>query len=168
MAGAQVNVETVLDQVRSGVKPEEAMAYMRQTYSTDRWFTFPKFQETAEHLKQAMTAAGLQNVEILSAPADGVTQVGYWTEPLAWDVKQARLELIGDVPAEFRVLADFEKVPTSLGMWSGSTRQAGAHEAESGEHQVAAGEEGRARRHQHVHRRSGAEGWTPVGQCLGR
>ncbi len=125
VAGAQVNVETVLDQVRSGVKPAEAMAYMRQTYSTDRWYTFPKFQETAEYLKQAMTAAGLQNVEILSAPADGVTQVGFWTEPLAWDVKQARLELIGDVPAEFRVLADFEKVPTSLGMWSGSTPAGG-------------------------------------------
>src|SRR5690242_4869129 len=125
VAGAQVNVETVLDRVRSGVKPGEAMAYMRQTYSTDRWFTSPKFQETAEYLKQAMTAGGLQNVELLSAPADGVTQAGYWTEPLAWDVKQARLELVGDVPAEFRVLADFEKVPTSLGMWSGATPAGG-------------------------------------------
>ena len=125
-AVAQVNVETVLDQVRSGVKPDEAMTYMRQTYATDRWFTFPKFQETAEYLKQAATAAGLQNVEILSAPADGVTQMGYWTEPLAWDAKHARLELIGtDVPAELRVLADFEKVPTSLGMWSGPTPPGG-------------------------------------------
>jgi hypothetical protein len=116
----QVNVETVLEQVRSGVKPEEAMAYMRHVYSTDRWFNFPKFQQTAEYLKQTMTEAGLQKVEILGAPADGVTQFGFWTEPLAWDVKQARLELMaGDVPAEFRVLADYEKVPTSLGMWSG-------------------------------------------------
>src|SRR5579863_8126681 len=118
----QVNVETVLDQVRTGVKPDEAMAYMRDVYSTDRWFNFPKFQQTAEYLKQAMTAAGLQNVDILGAPADGVTQVGFWTEPLAWDVKQARLELTADdVPAEFRVLADYEKIPTSLGMWSGPT-----------------------------------------------
>jgi len=123
---AQPGVEEVLDQVRSGVKPEQAMDYMRRVYSTDRWFTFPKFQQTAGYLKQAMTAAGLQRVELLGAPADGVTQVGYWTEPMAWDVKQARLELIGeDVPEQFRVLADYEKVPTSLGMWSGPTPAGG-------------------------------------------
>jgi hypothetical protein len=124
--GAQTSVENVLDQVRSGVKPEQSMDYMRRVYSTDRWFTFPKFQQTAEYLKQAMTDAGLQKVELLGAPADGVTQAGYWTEPMAWDVKQARLDLIGeDVPAEFRVLADYEKVPTSLGMWSGPTPAGG-------------------------------------------
>jgi hypothetical protein len=123
---SQVNVETVLDQVRSGVKPDEAMAYLSQVYSTDRWFSFPKFQQTAEYLKQVMAEAGLQNVEILSAPADGVTQFGFWTEPLAWEVKQARFELMAaDVPAEFRVLADYEKIPTSLGMWSGPTPAGG-------------------------------------------
>jgi len=116
----------VLGDVRSGVKPDEAMAYMRRVYSTDRWFTFPKFQETAEYLKQAMTEAGLQNVEVLSAPADGVTQFGFWTEPLAWDAKHARLELLGeDIPGEFRVLADYDKVPSSLGMWSGPTPPGG-------------------------------------------
>ncbi|HLM98095.1 MAG TPA: M28 family peptidase [Bryobacteraceae bacterium] len=125
-ASPQVNVQTVLDQVRSGVKPDEAMAYMRRVYSTDRWFTFPKFQETAKYLKQAMAEAGLQNVEELGAPADGVTQFGFWTEPLAWDAKHARLELLGeDVPAEFRVLVDYEKVPSSLGMWSGPTPPGG-------------------------------------------
>lgn len=121
-AWPQVNVQNVLGPVSVGVKPDEAMAYMRQVYSTDRWFTFPKFQQTAEYLKLAMTEAGLQNVEVLGAPADGVTQFGFWTEPLAWDAKEARLELLGDdVPTEFRVLADYEKVPSSLGMWSGPT-----------------------------------------------
>src|SRR5579864_673510 len=123
---AQASVETVLDQVRSEVKPQQAMEYMRQAYATDRWFTFPKFQETAEYLQRAMTEAGFKHVEVLSAPADGVTQMGYWTEPMAWDVKQARLELIGEnVPAQFRVLADREQVPTSLGMWSGPTPAGG-------------------------------------------
>ncbi|HXI42081.1 MAG TPA: M28 family peptidase [Bryobacteraceae bacterium] len=124
--GAEPGVEKVLDEVRAGVKPDQAMDYMRRVYSTDRWFTFPKFQQTAEYLKEAMTDAGLQKVELLGAPADGVTQVGYWTEPMAWDAKQARLELIGeDVPEQFRVLADYEKVPTSLGMWSGPTPAGG-------------------------------------------
>src|SRR6266851_4865414 len=79
--GAQVNVENVLDQVRSEVKPEQAMDYMRHVYSTDRWFTFPKFQQTAEYLKQAMTDAGLQKVELLGAPADGITaEIVEWNE----------------------------------------------------------------------------------------
>ena len=125
-ASAQMKLETVVEHVRSEVKPEQAMDYMRHAYATDRWFTFPKFQETAEYLRRAMHDAGLQNIELLSAPADGVTQAGYWTEPLAWDVKQARLELLGeDIPAQFRVLADYEKVPTSLGMWSGPTPEGG-------------------------------------------
>ena len=125
-AWPQVNVVTVLDQVRAGVKTGEAMGYMREVYATDRWFTYSKFQQTAEYLKRALTEAGLRNVEILNAPADGVTQFGFWTVPLAWEVKQARLELTGeDVPAQFRVLADYEKVPTSLGMWSGPTPPGG-------------------------------------------
>src|SRR5207253_11086397 len=40
--------------IRSEVKAEEAMNFMRQVYSTDRWFTFPKFHETAEYVKQSM------------------------------------------------------------------------------------------------------------------
>src|SRR5262245_27220262 len=73
-----------------------------------------------------MRSIGLQDVELLSAPADGVTQIGYWTMPLAWDASSARLELVEpEVPAELRVLADFQKVPTSLGMWSGSTPPGG-------------------------------------------
>ncbi len=44
----------------------------------------------------------------------------------AWDVRHARLEIVDvAVPEEFRVLADYEKVPTSLGMWSGPTPPGG-------------------------------------------
>jgi hypothetical protein len=126
VASAQVHLETVLDRVKSEVKTDHAMEYMRRVYSTDRWFTFPKFQQTAEYLKRSMHDAGLKNVELDGAPVDGVTQVGWWTMPMAWDAKQARLELIdSDVPDESRVLADFEKVPTSLGMWSGPTPAGG-------------------------------------------
>src|SRR6185295_9303666 len=126
VAPAQVHLETVLDRVKSEVKTDQAMEYMRRVYSTDRWFTFPKFQQTAEYLKRSMHDAGLKNIELDAAPADGVTQIGWWTMPMAWDAKQARLELIDpDIPGESRVLADFEKVPTSLGMWSGPTPAGG-------------------------------------------
>src|SRR5439155_18991153 len=111
-----------LERIRSEIRPEQAMDFMRHVYSTDRWFTFPKFQETAEYLNRTMKEIGLAKVEMLSAPADGVTQSGYWTMPLAWEVNSATLEIVDPVlPPGSRVLADYKKTPTSLGMWSGPT-----------------------------------------------
>ncbi len=119
---AGVPLDEVVDKVSAGLHPDEAMGFMRQVYSRDRWFTFPKFHETAEYLQSTLTSLGLSNVEIVETPADGVTQVGFWTMPMAWDVKQGRLELLGtDAPESIRVLADYQKVPSSIGMWSGPT-----------------------------------------------
>ena len=115
-------LDALIETIRAEVHPQDAMERMRRIYSTDRWFTFSKFQQTAEYLKSALTDMGLDHIESLSAPADGISQFGFWTEPMAWDVKQAKLEIIEPaVAADQAVLADFEKVPTSLGMWSGST-----------------------------------------------
>ncbi|MEO7144556.1 MAG: M28 family peptidase, partial [Bryobacteraceae bacterium] len=120
------DLPTIIEQVRGEVNPLESMEYMRRIYSTDRWFTFPKFAETAQYEASAMRSAGLQRVEILSAPADGVTQVGYWTMPLAWDVRSGTLEIASPaLPLESRLLADYQSIPTSVGMWSGPTPAAG-------------------------------------------
>jgi peptidase M28-like protein len=108
--------------IRSEMQPEQAMNFMRHVYSTDRWFTFPKFQETAEYLKDSMKEIGLEDIEMLGAPADGSSQSGFWTMPLAWDVKSARLQIVNPpLPSNIATLADYQKVPTSLGMWSGPT-----------------------------------------------
>src|SRR5205085_1131775 len=120
------SLPTVIDQVRGGYRSAEAMGLMRDVYASDRYFTFPRFHATAEYLKKKMQDAGLSSVEIVEAPADGVTQVGYWTMPLAWDVKSATLEILDDsLPVGQRMLADYEKVPASLGMWSGPTKREG-------------------------------------------
>ena len=95
---------------------------MRQVYSTDRWFTFPKFEETAVYLKRKLEESSLQQIEIGGASADGKTQAGFWTMPLAWDVRAARLEMI---EPERSVLCDYQALPTSLGMWSGATPKGG-------------------------------------------
>jgi len=120
--GASPPLPSVIEQVSSQVDAMRAMGYVRQVWETDRWFTFPKFQETAETLQRTLKSIGLRDVELLGAPADGVTQVGYWTMPLAWDAKSARLEVVEPpVPEELRVLADYGRIPVSLGMWSGPT-----------------------------------------------
>jgi hypothetical protein len=116
----------LIAQIQAGLRPEEAMDYMRRVYSTDRWFSFEKFGETAAYLQAAMRQIGLENAELVHAPADGVTQAGFWTMPLAWDVKDARLEIVEpSVPADARVLADYQKVPTSVCEWSGPTPPGG-------------------------------------------
>jgi hypothetical protein len=125
-ADAAPALETVLERVRAGYRSDDAMRVMRDVYSTDRDFTFPRFHQTAEYLKKKMHEAGLAKVEVVNTPADGVTQVGYWTMPLAWDARSARLEILDEsVPAASRVLADYRRVPASLGMWSGPTPPAG-------------------------------------------
>ncbi|MFL6353727.1 MAG: M28 family peptidase [Bryobacteraceae bacterium] len=104
--------------IQSGVKPERAMNTMRSIYATDRWFTFPKFEQTTQYLSRRLSDAGLSNIAILGAPADGKSQFGFWTMPLAWDVKNARLDVL---QPEHMALADYQSVPASVGMWCGPT-----------------------------------------------
>ncbi|MEK7406746.1 MAG: M28 family peptidase [Acidobacteriota bacterium] len=122
LAAVGADLPSTVRAIGAEVKPEQAMEYMRRIYATERWFTFPKMEETARYLERTMREIGLKDVEVVPAPADGVSQFGYWTMPLAWDVKRARLEM---VEPESQVLADYEKVPASLGMWSGPTRPGG-------------------------------------------
>lgn len=115
-------VSALIAKVRGEVNAETAMRYMREVYESDRLFTFPAFQRTAEHLSGRLKEIGLSQVELLHAPADGVTQYGFWTMPMAWDAADARLEIVEPaVPADQRVLADYPRIPASLGMWSGPT-----------------------------------------------
>jgi hypothetical protein len=113
-------VTTVAANVESG----RAVETMRQVYSSDRWFTFPKFEETAAYLKQRLEQGSLTQIEIGGARADGTTQAGFWTMPLAWDVRRARLEMTAP---EKEMLCDYEAVPASLGMWSGPTPPEGVN-----------------------------------------
>ena len=122
LPGSANPVSSLVQTVGKGVDADRAMETMRRVYDTDHFFTFPKFEETAVYLKQRLEESGLTQVEIGGATADGKTQAGFWTEPLAWDVKEARLEV---TEPERTLLCDYQSVPTSLGMWSGSTPKEG-------------------------------------------
>jgi hypothetical protein len=116
----------LLEELTRSVNPDQVVKDVRTIWETDRWFTFPKFEETAKNVAAILRRAGLEDIEIKNAPADGVTQAGFWTEPLAWDVQSATLEIVEpQVPAEQRVLADYRKTPASICMWSGPTPAGG-------------------------------------------
>ncbi|HZQ54585.1 MAG TPA: M28 family peptidase [Bryobacteraceae bacterium] len=128
--GQTLRVDPELAKTISAIRAEdsgtEAMDFLTGVYRTDHWSNFAAFQESARYLQKTMTQIGLEQVELLSAPADGVTQFGFWTMPLAWDVKEAKLEITEPaVPEEMRVLADYRQEPASLVMWSGPTPPTG-------------------------------------------
>lgn len=119
-------VTDLLKLLYANVNSADAMTRVRQIWETDRWFNFAKFQETAKNVAEMMRQAGLEDVQIGYAPADGVTQAGFWTEPMAWDAHVGTLEIVSPkVPEDERVIADYEKVPASLCMWSGATPKGG-------------------------------------------
>src|SRR3954466_12744424 len=108
-------VTALLQTLKESADPEQAVRDVRTMWETDRWFTFPKFEETAKNVAEIMRRVGLQDVEIGNPPADGVTQGGYWTMPLAWDVHVGTLEILDpQVPPDRRMLADYQKVPASI------------------------------------------------------
>src|SRR6266481_5171799 len=80
-------VSRLLQTLSEATNPDQAVRDVRTLWETDRWFTFPKFEETAKNVAAIMRRAGLEDVEIGNPPADGVTQGGFWTLPLACDVK---------------------------------------------------------------------------------
>jgi hypothetical protein len=115
-----------IEKIRAENNANEALDFVARLYEEDRWANFAKFQDSARYLQRTMSDIGLRNVELLSAPADGVTRFGFWTMPLAWDVKRAKLEIIQPAaPREIRILAEYREVPASLVMWSGSTPPGG-------------------------------------------
>lgn len=119
-------LEKAVREVQAEVNAKEAMDFVVRIHELDRWSNFPKFEESARWLQKTMHDIGLRGVELLSAPADGVSQFGFWTMPLAWDAKQAKLEIIEPaVPSDLRVLADYRQEPASLIMWSGPTPPGG-------------------------------------------
>src|SRR5437879_4315407 len=80
--------------LRDETNSDQAMRDVVAIWETDRWFTFPKFEETAKNVAAIMRRAGLEDAEIGNPPADGVTQGGFWTLALAWDVKVGTLEIV--------------------------------------------------------------------------
>lgn len=119
-------LQHTVQEIHAQVSAAEAFDIVAQLHSLDRWQEFSRFRESADYLRAKMTALGLHNVEVLPAPADGVSQFGWWTMPLAWDVKSATLEIVEpSARPGMRVLCDYKKEPASLIQWSGPTAPGG-------------------------------------------
>ncbi len=89
-------------------------------HALDRRFTFADFRASARYSAEQMQAAGLTEVAVLEAPADGESVFGDWRMPMAWEVEEAAFDLLYANGGSQR-LADRQQVPTCLAMWSAPT-----------------------------------------------
>lgn len=102
---------------------EQAWEFVRELHSRDRWSTFPQYHESSAWCAETLRELGVAQVERVAFPADGKSKFADWMMPLAWDVKDATLELIAPAP---QVLARYREQPQSLVMWSAPTPPEGA------------------------------------------
>ena len=90
------------------------------TWRDIRWNSADRLRARAERVAAWMRKDGFDDVKVLSFPADGRTAYGGWKMPLCWSPRRARLEIVSPVSAA-GVLADYEKNPWNLVMFSAST-----------------------------------------------
>ena len=102
---------------------EQAWEFVRELHAHDRWSTFPQYNESSAWCAETLRELGVAQVERVAFPADGKSKFADWMMPLAWDVKDATLEVIAPTP---QVLARYREQPQSLVMWSAPTPPGGA------------------------------------------
>lgn len=106
--------------VEERVSTGELLAGIEALRALDRFFTFPKFAESARLAAKKLADLGLAG-RVLEQPADGTTRMGDWTMPLAWDCHEALLELVEPETVRGQVLCRRSHDPNSVAMWSAPT-----------------------------------------------
>jgi len=102
------------------VSTGELLANIEAIQNLDRHFTYPKFAKSARLVVKKLTDCGLES-RLLEQPADGTSRMGDWTMPLAWDCREASLELVAPEAVKGKVLCRRSQDPNAVAMWSGPT-----------------------------------------------
>jgi hypothetical protein len=116
--------ENILRKIASEFSSKNALDYLLNIYRTDHWSSYHKFHQTSDYCYRRLNEFGLENVEVVKHPADGITKYGDWTMPLAWDVRGAELRIVEPVE-ENRILANYNEEPCRLAVWSSPTPPGG-------------------------------------------
>ena len=99
-------------------------ADIEEFFELSRWSSYDKITALAQLIETKMEAAGMSDVRLIQAPADGRTSYGGWMMPKAYDVEMARLTVV-DAEGVTVVLADYQDNPTSLLLYSLPTPEEG-------------------------------------------
>jgi hypothetical protein len=99
---------------------ENARTLTAAIHGYDRWSSFAQYHRSGAYCAARMREYGLEDVELMEVPADGVTKFGDWAMPLAWDVSEATLEVVEPTGAA-RLLGNYREEPACLAMWAAPT-----------------------------------------------
>ncbi len=124
MAIGLERIDALIDAVEKHLSMDDLMRTLAGIRDIDRWFTFPKFAESARFTAAELRAAGCET-EVVEFPADGRTAFADFVMPLAWDAGEATLEII-EPSTERAVLARRSDEPNTTVMWCGPTPPGGA------------------------------------------
>ncbi len=103
--------------VRSHLSAERMQGEIAEFFAFSRWSSFDKIHGLAQRIADKMEAVGLEDVRLIDFPADGKTAYGGWIMPRAYDVREARLTLLG-ANGSATTLADYSVNPVSLMLYS--------------------------------------------------
>ncbi len=117
--GARV-FEPIWKLITEELSGEKAREFVARLWETARWNSFDKIQLTAASVAEIMREIGLEEVQVINYPADGITAYGGWVMPMAWDAREARLEVVSP-EVQAPLLADYRRCPQSLMMYSAPT-----------------------------------------------
>ena len=100
---------------------DEALCHAHEINRLERRYSYKSYHKSASYCAGVLRKIGLADVEIIPHPADGVTTYMDCIMPKAWDVEQARLEIVDPAGASAKVLADWEEKPFCIAQWSVGT-----------------------------------------------
>ncbi len=103
--------EEIIKAVTNSISGIRAKDYASSISTFHRIQGSPGFLEAVEYLKSAMESVSDVEVETFEYPADGKIVIDTWKNPLSWEGKSGRLEL---VEPEEKILGDFSAEPISL------------------------------------------------------
>lgn len=125
-----IMLKDVLRQIAvSGPFKEEVFATTRELYEIERPFAFDAFERSGRYCFEKLQEAGLDEAELLEFVADGRST--YWDKrlPPAWYPQVGRLAIVsgrGEAKAaKEEVIADYQRNPLELAMWSAATPAGG-------------------------------------------
>ena len=103
----------VFDAIDRAFQPASLERIARAIAEIERTFCYRRFADSAACCAEELRAAGLADVQLIAAPADGRTTNLDFTMPQAWDVEGASLEVImpGGAPVP---LIDYRANPLAV------------------------------------------------------
>ena len=112
--------EPIWKKMEEIISGEEARVYTLRINEHARWVEFEEMVKTAEVTAGMMREAGLEEVELIETPADGLTMFGGWVNPEFWHVEDATLRIV-EPQVEDPVLGHYRSNPCSLMVYSKPT-----------------------------------------------